>query len=171
MGQAKKLAEVQNGSVEGWDFGAGWSSTTNAQFWSYLKPYISIVKDCGSSNGCYANEGVKTLSSGIYANFDSDSTYYKFILSDGSVMWFRTGGPSGAGKCSLPDGGVENVCALFWYDVNGDKKPNTFGKDVFLFEFGKDGVLPYIANTCDKNQSGSGCSGYIIKHNNMNYLH
>ena len=33
-----------------------------------------------------------------------------------------------------------------------------------------DGVYPDIKNDCNKNSNGWGCSGYIIKHGNMNYL-
>jgi len=33
-----------------------------------------------------------------------------------------------------------------------------------------DGVYPDIKNDCNKNDSGWGCSGHIIKHGNMNYL-
>ena len=40
LGQAKKLAETQNGSIEGWDFGEGSTAETAAQFWSYLKPHM-----------------------------------------------------------------------------------------------------------------------------------
>ena len=169
LAQAKKLAEAQNGSVIGWDFGEGSNAQTARDFWKYLKPHFSLAKDCGTSADCYSV--LTTRLSGDFFESYSAANYYKFVLSDGSVMWFRTGGIGGAGRCSTTDGGVENVCALFWYDLNGEKSPNVYGKDIFLYEFAKDGVYPYLTDNCRLNNTGSGCSGYIIKHNNMNYLH
>jgi len=172
LGQAKKLAEAQNGSIEGWDFGEGYTSETARQFWNYLKPHISVVKDCGSSSDCYQPNGFYSLNGNQYGiNHPTDSRYYKFVLADGGVMWFRTGGGGGAGKCSVAEQQVPNACAEFFYDVNGDKKPNTIGRDIFTYTMSIDGVYPYMENSCNKSSQGWGCSGYIIKHNNMNYLH
>jgi len=168
LGQAKKLAEVQNGSIEGWNFDVGETAETAAQFWSYLKPHISFVKEC-SGTGCYQNGGIYYLNGSYYANYNSSSRYQKFILADGSVMWFRTEG--GQEKCSITNGMVPNSCAIFWYDVNGDKSPNALGRDVFVYIMSKDGVYPHMENNCYKNSTGWGCAAYIIKHNNMKYLH
>ena len=88
-------------------------------------------------------------------------------MADGQIMWFRTS----TGKCVADEGGVSNVCAAFWHDVNGSKAPNTFGKDIFLYVMSSDGIFPNLNNDCRKTQAGPGCSGYIIKNNNMNYLH
>ena len=170
LGQAKKLAEVQNGPIEGWNFGAGSSTQTVTQFWNYLKPHISFVKEC-SGIGCYQNDGIYYLNGSYYSNYNSYSSYQKIILADASVMWFRTGGGDESGKCSAPNGGVENACAIFWYDVNGDKSPNALGRDVFVYIMSIDGVYPHMGNNCSKNSTGWGCAAYIIKNGNMNYLH
>ena len=169
MGQAKKLAEVQNGPIEGWNFGGSVTAENDAQFWNYLKPHISVAKDCGSNSDCYQNDGVYQLNGGsIYADYGHSEYYYKFVLSDGSVMWFRVGNLAwSSNKCSEEN----DECAVFWYDVNGNKSPNTFGKDIFIYLIKVNGVYPILSNECRKNSLGWGCSGYIIKHNNMNYLH
>ena len=169
IAQAKKLAEAQNGSIIGWNFGSGATAETAAQFWNYLKPYLSVAKDCGSTEDCYHSGAIYRLNGDFHRN--SDTKYYKFVLSDGGVMWVRTGGSGSSGRCSVSDGEIDNVCAVFAYDVNGDKSPNTFGKDIFLYEMSIDGVYPNCANDCNKNNKGFGCSGYIIKNDNMNYLH
>ena len=44
LGQAKKLAETQNGSIIGWDYGSTWSAENNQKFFNYIKPYISLSK-------------------------------------------------------------------------------------------------------------------------------
>ena len=170
LGQAKKLAETQNGSIDGWDFGEGDSALAASQFWNYLKPHLSLVKECIGTTDCYQNT-LYWLRGDVLANsYNTGAHYIKFILADGSVMWFRTGAAGGAGKCSVGEGNVDNVCAIFWYDINGIKKPNTLGKDIFLYMMSIDGVYP-DSRACNKSGDGWGCSGYIIKHNNMNYLH
>jgi len=66
---------------------------------------------------------------------------------------------------------INNVCAVFFYDINGDKKPNSLGKDIFLFAINADGVYPDDYDVCNKNSQGFGCAAYIIRNGNMNYLH
>jgi len=166
IGQAKKLAEAQNGSIEGWNFGEGATAENAAQLWNYLKPHISVLKDCGSNGECYSVNTKKLQGNDISY---SDAQYYYFILQDGGVMWFRV---ARSGKCSVFDEyRVENECSVWWYDVNGDKKPNTIGRDIFMFIMSANGIYPTAYNDCYKNMDGTSCAGYIIKHNNMKYLH
>ena len=169
IGQAVKLAEIQNGPISGWDFEDVYSAQSAVQFWNYLKPHLSVIKDCGASQNCYQSDGVYLMNGTKWdVNFNTDSRYYKIILSDGSVMWFRT---SITGKCQDSDAQVDNTCAMFWHDVNGDKKPNMFGKDVFRYAYTVGGIYPDGNNDCYIGGRGMGCSSYIIRHNNMKYLH
>ena len=168
LGQAKILAEAQNGPIADWDYGASQTPASAAQLWSYLKPHIQVAKDCGTNTGCYQTNGTYFLSGNTTnLNHGGNISYYKFVLSDGSVMWFRTK----EGKCTFTDGGVENACAVFFYDVNGDKEPNAEGRDIFLYVISSGGVYPYNTDDCYKNRTGYSCAAYILKNGNMNYLH
>ena len=41
-------------------------------------------------------------------------------------------------------GNLYNIAAVIHVDVNGKNKPNTFGRDIFAFYMGNDGILyPY----------------------------
>jgi len=173
IAQAKKLAEAQNGSIIGWNFGEGATAQTAADFWKYIKPHISVAKDCGSGTDCYQSDGIKKINGYSYSNnFNALSKYYKFILSDGSVMWFRTGGAGDQGKCSTSyESGVENICAVFFYDINGIKQPNTLGRDIFGYIVTLNGVYPNNYDSCNTNSTGIGCTAYIMTKGNMNYLH
>ena len=71
-------------------------------------------------------------------------------------------------------------CANFSIDVNGDKGPNTYGKDLFIFYITKEGVIPVgVAKTasfkCDRNGTGNnngyGCTAWVVMNGNMDYLH
>jgi len=169
LGQAKKLAEAQNGPVIGWDFEGTWSTENNQKFFNYLKPYISLSKDCGTAAGCYSSS-VYQLNGNLHSqSYGTNNKFYKFVLADGSVMWF--GASISGGKCGLSYSFVNNICATFFYDINGDKKPNTIGKDIFTYYIAADGVFPSDKNECHKNSTGFGCTTYIIQRNNMNYLH
>ena len=170
LAQAKKLAEAQNGSIQGWDFGDDSSSYENiSKFFNYLKPYISFAKDCGNStDNCFDYKGHYYLLNGQVYNYN-ESLRYKFILADGGIFWIST---NSVGKCTDQSHPIlSDVCAVFMYDVNGTKAPNAAGKDIFVYLMTADGVYPHLGNDCNKNSSGWGCSSYIIKHNNMNYLH
>jgi len=171
LGQSKKLAEAQNGSIMGWNFGGAVTAENASQFWNYLKPYISVAKDCGTATDCYRVDDEYQLNGIRHGqNHSADSRYYKFVLADGGVMFFRMNW-SGTKCDAAADLSVENVCAMFFYDVNGNKKPNTFGKDIFIYGMSIDGVYPAMDDDCNKNSHGFGCASYIIKNDNMNYLH
>ena len=171
VAQAKKLAETQNGPIIGWDFQGGNNFTSASQIWSYLKPHISVAKDCGANGDeCYQAE-TRYLKGDIYKTVQSSSSY-RFILSDGSVMWLS----SDASKCegvrpTTSNPAFTNVCGSFGIDVNGNKPPNTIGKDKFYFYLTVDGVYPIDYLDCRKTGDGWGCASYIIKNSNMNYLH
>lgn len=63
---------------------------------------------------------------------------------------------------------------MFLVDVNGDKKPNKLGRDIFLFLLTQDGIVPagadVSANDSDCKQGGAGyhCTARVIQEG-MNY--
>lgn len=169
IGQAKMLAENVNGPVEDWDFNCIYTLQNSAKFWSYLRPYMQVAKDCGSSNNCYNVSKVYLLNGTEHTyNYSNVNYIYKVALADGTVIWFR---PAESGKCSITEGQVPNSCAYIYFDINGEKKPNTIGRDIFSVVFSKDGIYPSLTDECYKNSTGWGCTAYILKHNDMKYLH
>lgn len=164
INQAKILAETQNGPIQDWDYGEEYSSETATQFWSYLRPHMQITKDCGVATNCFQLK-VFALNGSNVGSYNTN-TYYKFVTSDGVVVWFRTH----TGKCSASYV-ANDVCAVFMIDLNGDNKPNTLGRDVFQLFMTKNGFSPNTTDDCRKNGEGWGCSAYIIKNSDMKYLH
>lgn len=66
----------------------------------------------------------------------------------------------------------------FWVDVNGNKQPNTYGKDLFVFSYENGGIRPLELQIqilhiqkLHKNGNGWGCAYYVLLNSNMNYLH
>jgi len=173
LNQALKLAINDYGEVSLWDYGGGnrWTQESAEKFWNYFKTYFKIARDCKAEEKCTINT-IKFLDDENYeytTNYDSSTNYKKIILNDGSLLWFRTNGEF----CQYSDARESNVCAILCYDVNGIKKPNTLGKDIFVFQIKSNAVATHPYDDCSLNIAGGGwgCSRYIIKNGNMNYLH
>ena len=168
ISQAFMLSVKDNGYANEWNVNNGKSATTARQIASYMKPYLKIIKDCDTNSGCLNyTDNPKTLKGNNCINYDTNSNYYKIILSDGSYLTFR-----GAGSyCHQIESGYTDLCGTIVYDLNGGKQPNTFGKDMFEFVITPFAVKPSNSNDCGKGGNGYGCSGYIFKNGNMDYLH
>ncbi|MBQ3641189.1 type II secretion system protein [bacterium] len=194
MSSAIARAVAENGSVMGWKYnkyGEAWNNESAEKFWAYLKPYITVMRDDCGPRECYNPVSMKLLNGESWsASYGTDIRYKKIVLGDGSVFWFRTKN-SASNKCPVE---VEDPnCIGFWYDVNGDKAPNTLGKDIFTFHLnlekyhpaGSTSVTEYIpyfgpsevagkVNECindgASDHRGWTCAAYILKNGNMKYL-
>lgn len=62
-----------------------------------------------------------------------------FVLSDGTLIAMYGVSPN----CTYNALGKDEVCALVNVDVNGHKKPNTIGKDIFGLYITINGIQPY----------------------------
>ena len=168
MSQAFLLSVKDNGYANEWNVGNGENATTAIQIANYLKPYLKIAKDCGINSGCLKyTESTNLLNGKRHVNYDGNKNYYKMILLDGSYIFIR----GTFNYCQTNEGGVVDSCGAIFIDMNGGTTPNTFGKDLFVFRITPFAIKPSIDNSCLLNSTGSGCSGYILKNNNMDYLH
>ncbi len=133
-------------------------------------PYLSIMKDCGTTKrGCVYNGTYKYKSGGNAVKYDYGGyASYRVLLNDGSSIWFRKTTASG------------NPSAIF-YDVNGPKSPNTWGKDLFLYIVVEDKVIPagshlpgdpysFDAHCSKSSVNGVGCTAWVINEGNLEYL-
>ncbi len=172
MNQALRLAIANEGvSVDNWDIYEESINMKANKLISPLKPYLKIMKDCGydTSKDCSDAGKIKALNGNFW--HEDSSTYYRLILDDGAVMTIRTHehNDSSKHKCGT-DNGVEDVCGFIFYDVNGNKKPNTIGKDFFCFYIHPNHIIGHHAfNDCNKHSFGWACTNYILQHGDMNY--
>lgn len=121
--QMVQSSEADNGFVNDWDFSytAYDQDGTNLTFFNqYFKPYLKITKSCGGTNGsgCWAYPIYKPNGNNFAAQPEIDVHFLKYILSDGMslAIIFR-----GTNAIEIK------------VDINGPKKPNTMGKDIFDF--------------------------------------
>ncbi|MFA7658455.1 MAG: type II secretion system protein, partial [Candidatus Gastranaerophilaceae bacterium] len=108
-----------------------------------IAAYFNLANNCDTTtSGCFSDT--------IALNFDSSNTAsgyaksnYRFITADGMAVRLVT--PSLG--CSSSAGSLTKVCmAYVSIDVNGLKKPNAFGRDIFYFKIINDNgpaLYPY----------------------------
>lgn len=127
-------------------------------------PYVKLTKDCG-----YTTPMDCTGDFEYYLNKDPEAgaymDRYMIILSNGTSLAF------------IPDNYLGYWTGIIIIiDLNGSKKPNTFGKDLFemryygnenkLLFFGndetRDDMLNDSSNGCNKDSSGMFCGALIM---------
>lgn len=168
LSQAYIQAAQDNGTAD------KWPSAVDA--YTYLKPYLKIAQDCGSTASCVVPGGIKTLDGG----FKHGGINYHVMLANGTTLLFYYAVDGGGGKAM-----TVNV------NLNGNKPPNQFGYDYFIFELATKNDTPLVSwysgafnwasghQYCDKNNPfdgtgwyrGGACAYWVLKHGNMDYLH
>lgn len=179
LSNAYNLAVKDNGTPDTW----GISSVGAPESLSTLVPYLNINKDCtDGSLGCFPNGVLYTYMKGGNDTLYNNYGIPKVRLSDGTLL----AGYGNSATCSQsfgPTQALSNTCAEYYVDVNGDKGPNQWGRDMFVFFLTKYGIIPVgtepqnawyrFPNDCaDKTTGlGWGCTAWIIYNENMDYLH
>ena len=140
--------------------------------------YINKAKVCNvGDTGCFKHVPRKDLTG---KTVNSLSQTGAIVFSDGAVISFES--PVSL-ENSLPCNNL-NLCFTIVTDINGDKQPNQWGVDTFIFHVGKNRILPRGAasthganRTCIPTGSslggwwnGSGCGAWVIYKENMDYL-
>ncbi len=135
---------------------------------TYLAPYMQIIKKCGTDTTGECEFYAKGLNGSTMSEIENcNNTSTKIFLNDGVEI--------------MPCITTNANYMQFYIDINGNKKPNVVGKDVFAFEyalktdnpiykklfprFNYDTVEDHIAdqeNRCNKNQNGLACASLIM---------
>lgn len=117
------MAVAENGSFENWEWLDSYSAQEMDDFVKkYFLPYLNVVKFCSASapEGCFA-EKLKNPN-GAYEPNPSTRNLPKVLLADGTSVQFLI--------MSLK---AKNRTIAIEVDVNGFRKPNIVGRDVFAF--------------------------------------
>ena len=119
LSQAMNIAQKDLGMFEDWDLVDFPTPADRNQYFydNVLKPNLKIVKYCApSSNDCWADE-IYTLKKTKYNIWAGACN--SFITTSGYSVYYW----------------IHNVGTGGWFfvDLNGKKKPNILGKDIFVF--------------------------------------
>ena len=168
ISQMLKLAIEENGEPEGWLGLEGHGTESAKVLAEKLNPHWKLALDCGvdDENGdCVYNGEYKYLNGTPYMNYAKGETLYKVKLNNGTGITYYF---------------YPNPFRIFFVvDVNGDKKPNVVGRDVFWFWYQTDkGLRPLGApneyydyrTDCQLNNKGVGCAYYVLTFGNQDYL-
>ena len=184
MQQAYLMAVKDKGTPDLWGLVDNLTSENDDiydvnNFLYHLKDYLKIIKYCGKeAKGCWAD--TKTLYGVLFQHHENASRYSKAVLADGSNILTYVTNP----ECSGTSGWVKDICGFYRVDVNGNKEPNSIGRDVFTFYITKNRIVPAgsqmeanagysFAKSCrdSKTQEGRGCTAWVIYNENIDYLH
>jgi len=138
-------------------------------FVNRFSKYLNVSKLCTASEiygNCWHKMGEFKYLDGTPATGYGNEP--GMILNDGSFVFFA----NRTDDCSYTDLGVSD-CAKIRIDVNGFKKPNTFGKDIFDIHLFETTIKPVgipednrNPNTdCSPTGSGSSCGYKILTEN------
>ncbi len=191
ISQAFKQAEADYGDSKFW-FSDMYGKTSGSEAYlneladKYFLPYVKVAKDFGYqslNNIKYGN--LYYLNKTKFTNAPYTMSRI-VILSNGTLVQFTI-----TGNCII---GSDGHCASDWWyggfrvyiDINGIKKPNTLGKDVFVLNYqlyntndssyaklllyGAGNSEDGLKENCSLNGSGISC-GALIQHDNwkINY--
>ena len=169
INQAMMQAKLNNDSIKG--ICAIWDGVC---FKNLFKPYLSYTKECDSqiiTNGCWATKNYYDGTDYSWVNNATADAPAALVLKNGMLVIFRYHYTN----CDYSESGATSNAGCGWigFDINGFNKPNTIGKDTFMFSVNESGIKPFGITgdegnylTCDKNDtgenSGIGCTAKYL---------
>lgn len=134
-----------------WDNSSSDTTVLSKSITDEYAKYLSYVQEDTSdkiqTNGWYGYKSNKIVSTPV-------STRYSLVLKDGMYLRFLA-----TQNCISPlSTGIGNVCGSIIVDVNGNKSPNMWGRDVQAFDVIKDNNGNYKLLPCGPDVSGHNCS-------------
>ncbi len=129
-----------------------------------LLPYLEVLKVCGHADGCWpVTTKAKNGKTAVLGNdyILSYAEHYGFILNDGTLVALSTWQADNALRyLGVEEEDLFENTFTIAVDVNGLKKPNVTGRDIFVFLFTKKGFVPAgIA------KERSHCDDYSVNYN------
>lgn len=166
LNNALSLAIVLGGdsifNVEANDF-----NTVKNYFNNYLKDRLSVTKVCYNQKGCWNSGDTKYLKGGnVYYNRTGvgiGADIITAILADGTFINVDVYGS--ASIWTYFGTRVQNNGLVIFFDINGERKPNVVGKDIFAVIYTTKGLVPVYHNKtqeeikkdCSKTGTGYSC--------------
>lgn len=147
------------------DYEVSNNSDENMRQWfdTYIAKYFITTKICYDAAGCWNKGDSKYMNgSNAYCNRAGVGIGYNiisFILNDGTYVIID----SYSKGSILSYFGVNidtNDGLIFYFDINGEKKPNVIGRDIFAVVWTENGLVPaYKDKTASQKSSDCSPSG------------
>ena len=169
LSNAANMAIAENGSPKCSD--GGWACTS-AEIYEKFKKHMNTARACGES-GCM-EQVYNCLNGRVMGTWNEHRPLNKLVSADGMQIAFTDWGLAGADYQSCTSsypGGSSNICARIMADVNGAKKPNILGRDLFEFDLTENGIIPAgcaSSGSCAGTEGWS-CACKVLTEGAMNY--
>lgn len=148
LNQAIKLSTIDNEDYEAWDT----SLPPREYLDKYYTPYMKVIAYCDTYSKCNYKSAApwsRYNGSNSYTGFNAYSRIPIFTLDGILYSISQTGGSNDQDDNGIYDFNYIGSNGVF-IDVNGPKKPNRFGNDVFMLVRNQDGsVMPLGYNLPD----------------------
>ncbi|MCD8024358.1 MAG: hypothetical protein LUE64_02360, partial [Candidatus Gastranaerophilales bacterium] len=151
------IASLDNDDFRTWNYSHSLSFTTEVA--EKLFKYLSVQKICGHDEGCFPFPSY-LINNSVFLSTPNQPEMYYFILNDGTMVQLDCYTNSNAqyllgfNKDSLL--AIDDTNLSVTVDLNGEKKPNTLGKDIYVFLLTDKGLLPAGTDNESANCSTTG---------------
>lgn len=143
-------------------------------FETYMLPYMKVSSACyNGKKGCWSDNIPTSMLNGkkftdCIMGYGCGHNWVSFILTNGTKVALDIGNNTQLRDIFGIDS-TASTCLKMYVDVNGDKKPNRFGVDIFLMTFTEDGFIPagfsktptQLRQNCKPDSTGYWCMSYI----------
>ena len=128
-------------------------STLGSSAENFLRRYIKISANCGTSHANCLASSYKSLDKSTSINTSSmlDDNFYCITVQSGAVICLT--------KMS-PNNGDDHGNSVVVIDINGKNQPNLNGRDFFSFNIYTDGKMGNSYETVLDDANGTTCNNY-----------
>ena len=174
------FAFLEHGSITGWNF-KDRNQNDLLRITSYYEPYLNFFKKCHKEKDCWCDKTYNLLHNEtdiLQADKFGDGQVISYKMKDGSFLAFDVYSKYYFNFINNNLAKSNNTYLVIAVDVNGNKKPNMFGRDIFVFSIDKNNeIIPAGQNgnsplcTTKKNDSKAGfdCTYKVLKERAINY--
>ncbi len=182
LSQALVKSQLKLGFFETWEIDVsdgnpqgGGTPPNMKNLYNAIKPELKVLKECEDKAGCWHKGLTKDLSGSIVGreSIGIGAGIFIFKLADGTNI-------------SIDDQNTTNLKQLgvnynkgtyvFLVDANGDKRPNTVGRDIFLFILTNKGLVPAGIDDVDGKICktgayirGAACTAKVLAEGKIDY--
>jgi type II secretory pathway pseudopilin PulG len=122
-------------------------------FDTYLKPNLITTNICYNSSSCWGNQTIKYMNG---TSFGFGSSYITAVLNDGTLI--ELDAYKDYDERFYSNNKYNTDYIGFLVDINGSKKPNIIGKDIFAFVWFPYTGLTTAFNNTTEEQRNANCS-------------
>ena len=181
LSNATQLLMEKGGCIGDLSCVSDFDGKNDSAFVTAYAPFMNFVEVCDKKAGCFPDLIYKFYNNTTHPSFNYHNETFTGKARTADGMSFRYADQANNCDCAELDldgdnAGNDCVCGRLNVDINGNKGPNKFGRDMFEFWILKNGIVHPRGTSVDKATAhykcsgfGYGCAGKVIEEGAMNY--